>query len=66
MSVDALGRNEQFDRKWPVLGAIRSWFELLAAARECGAAVEMGERPSDRALIALGIDPAQFAKIRLR
>ena len=66
MSVDALERNEDFGRKWPILDAIRTWFEIFAAARECGAAVEMGERPSDRALRVLGIDPSQFAKVQLR
>jgi hypothetical protein len=65
MSVHALERTEDFGRKWPILGAIRNWFEMLAAARECGAAVDLGKRPSDQALMTLGIDPKQFDKIQL-
>lgn len=65
MSVDALEKNEDLGRKWPILETIRSWFEMLAAAQECGAAVEVGKRPSDQALRTLGIDPTQFCKIKL-
>jgi hypothetical protein len=65
MSVHALERNENFGRKWPILDTIRTWFEMLAAARECGAAVDMGKRPSDQALMTLGIDPKQFDKVQL-
>jgi hypothetical protein len=65
MSVHALETNENVGRKWPILETIRTWFEMLAAARECGAAVEVGKRPSDRALRTLGIDPSQFCKIKL-
>lgn len=65
MSVDVLETNETFGQKRSILAAIRSWLDVLAAARECGAAVNMGQRPSDQALRTLGIDPARFAQIRL-
>jgi hypothetical protein len=65
MSVDALDRNQDLGRKWPVLETIRTWLEMFDAARECAAAVEGGKRPSDHALRALGIDPAQFNTVKL-
>lgn len=44
---------------------VLDYLRALVAARDCAAALESGKRPSDESLRTLGIDPADFAEIKL-
>ncbi len=44
---------------------VLDYLRALVAARDCAAALDSGKRPSDEALRTLGIDPADFAEIKL-
>ncbi|HNB26977.1 MAG TPA: hypothetical protein PLR41_08475 [Alphaproteobacteria bacterium] len=44
---------------------VLDYLRALVAARDCAAALEAGQRPSDSSLRTLGIDPAAYAEVRL-
>ncbi len=44
---------------------VLDYLRALVAARDCAAALEAGQRPSDESLRTLGIDPAAYAEVKL-
>lgn len=65
MTAYALETTGTSSPKNPVGSIVLDYLRALVAARDCAAALELGQRPSDEALRTLGIDPAQFAEVKL-
>lgn len=61
LEISQPGRSVQTTSGSVVLDYLRA----LVAARDCAAALEAGQRPSDESLRTLGIDPAAYAEVKL-